>query len=98
MWMTADWAQAQALQRPLANDALTVLPPEALTSRGGGFSNGEGRGVKSPPTTSTDGSIVHPVHIELFLLLRKVKVEPFSHINLAYRLIAVEQVSVDVRT
>lgn len=29
MWMTADWSQAQALQRPLANDALIVLPPAA---------------------------------------------------------------------
>jgi putative SOS response-associated peptidase YedK len=29
MWMTAEWSEVQALQRPLADDALIVLPPDA---------------------------------------------------------------------
>lgn len=29
MWMTADWSQARELQRPLADDALIMLPPAA---------------------------------------------------------------------
>ncbi|MCZ0962928.1 hypothetical protein [Paracoccus benzoatiresistens] len=29
MWMTAEWSQAQALQRPLADEELIVLPEKA---------------------------------------------------------------------
>ncbi|MFC0199669.1 SOS response-associated peptidase [Paracoccus rhizosphaerae] len=29
MWMTAEWSEAQVVQRPLADDALIVLPPDA---------------------------------------------------------------------
>ncbi len=34
-WLTADWPVAQALQRPLADDALVVLPSAASEERQG---------------------------------------------------------------